>query len=81
MASDPPTGFADPDKLFAPARYRVLLLGAAGQVTRMVPIQANGDAHAERMAQSLADDHPVELWDGMRFIEQFEPIVPPYESY
>ena len=51
MALDPPIGFIDLDKLPQPPRYRVLLLSAGGEVTRMVPILAYNDTHAEQIAK------------------------------
>ena len=73
MALDPPIGFIDLDKLPQPPRYRVLLLSAGGEVTRMVPILAYNDTHAEQIAKKLIDVNPVELWDGVRLIECFKP--------
>ncbi|WP_375462823.1 hypothetical protein [uncultured Methylobacterium sp.] len=66
-------GFEGLDKPQPPARYRALLLSAAGQVLRMEHLPASDDADAMRRARLLVDGHAVELWDGVRFIERFEP--------
>lgn len=59
----------------APTAYRVILLRKDGTVVGTVPVSARDDDLAIERAKALADGHAVELWDGLRFIEHFDPIA------
>ncbi|MGH1574376.1 hypothetical protein ACRAWG_31640 [Methylobacterium sp. P31] len=56
----------------APA-YRLLFVGASNEVVGVERLTASSDDVALAVAEQLAATHPVELWDGIRFIEWFEP--------
>ena len=49
------------------------MLGIRGREVLHTPISAVGDDEAKTKAQALVDGHAIDLWDGMRFIERFEP--------
>ncbi len=58
----------------APAvAYRVITLCADGNVLATHPLSASSDEEAAQLASALAADRAIELWDGLRFIEHFEP--------
>ncbi|MCJ2046815.1 hypothetical protein MKK58_20070 [Methylobacterium sp. J-078] len=57
-----------------PTAYRVILLRKDGAVIGAVPLSARDDDFAIAQAKSLVDGHAVELWDGLRFIEHFDPV-------
>lgn len=52
------------------------MLGVCGYEVLNTSILAVGDDDAKIKAQALVDGHAVDLWDGMRFIERFEPNQP-----
>ena len=54
-----------------PPRYRVLVLGEGGIVLRTEHLAAACDEDAMVLARGMSGRNPVELWDGLRFIEQF----------
>jgi len=58
-----------------PRAYRVLHLAADGRVLMALPIPAESDLEALTMAETLKGECAVELWDGLRFIEHFAPMV------
>lgn len=58
-----------------PAAYRVLILNERGHVLLSEPITAASDTEAMAMAQKRVGTAPVELWDGVRFMEHFTPQV------
>ena len=66
-------GFAGLNRPPVPPRYRAVVLGENGEVLAVVRIQTEADADALSRAKALVDGHTVELWDGVRFIEQFRP--------
>lgn len=53
--------------------YRALMIDAQGRIVRSEAVAAAGDAEAKVVASALADGHAVDLWDGLRFIEHFDP--------
>ncbi|MHB2205085.1 hypothetical protein [Methylobacterium sp. CM6257] len=55
--------------------YRLLFIGASNEVLRVERLNASSDDVALAVAQQLAEAHPVELWDGIRFIERFDPSL------
>lgn len=71
--ADPVTGppSAEPDG--APS-YRALRLNADGGGVLNTTISASRDDEAKDKAQALVDGHALDLCDGMRFIERFEPV-------
>lgn len=50
--------------------YRALILDAAKNVLRTDILFAHTDAEALALAEASAWEFDVELWDGLRFIEQ-----------
>lgn len=50
--------------------YRALILDAEEKVLRTEVLFAQTDAEALAMARALAWQFDIELWDGLRFIEQ-----------
>ncbi|GJD95782.1 hypothetical protein [Methylobacterium iners] len=71
MSNDPPPERAD--LRHEAARYRALILDQGGRVLTMTAISAESDDIAIEAAKSMVDGHAVELWDGVRFIENFAP--------
>lgn len=55
-------------------RYRLLVLAQDGVVLRTETLVAGSDEEATELAHRLSAESAVELWDGLRFIEQF-PLV------
>ncbi|KQP77501.1 hypothetical protein ASF57_19590 [Methylobacterium sp. Leaf117] len=52
------------------------MLNAGGGGVLNTPISASDDSEATDKARALVDQHAVDLWDGMRFIDRFEPPHP-----
>lgn len=73
--TEPPS--AEPDE---PRRYRAVMLidGGGGGLNTLIPALNDDDAKAEALA--LVDGHAIDLWDGLRFIERFEPTNPPADA-
>lgn len=55
--------------------YRAILLAGGGTVRDVVRFFAVDDAQAIERAKMMVDGHAVELWDGLRFIDQFTPVA------
>ncbi|KQO49356.1 hypothetical protein ACYQR9_02715 [Methylobacterium sp. CM6241] len=53
--------------------YRVLVLSKEGTILDVRRISVDSDDDAIQHTQRLVDGHALELWDGLRFIEQFLP--------
>ncbi|WP_264048868.1 hypothetical protein [Methylobacterium flocculans] len=53
-----------------------MMRNACGGEVLNTPISALEDDEAKDKARALADGYAVDLWDGMRFIERFEPLYP-----
>ena len=47
----------------------------SGSVLNTQRLQANDDEEAQAIARHLVDGHAVELWQGLRFIEHFKPLL------
>jgi hypothetical protein len=56
--------------------YRAYILGPDGHITKRIDLFCIDEQEAIRRARLLADHHPVELWDGARMVERFEPDAP-----
>ncbi|RYE97882.1 MAG: hypothetical protein EOO77_38250 [Oxalobacteraceae bacterium] len=69
--TEPPS--AEPDRT---PSYRAVVLDAYGGEVLNTPISAAGDDEAKGKARALVDGHALDLWDGLRFIERFEPVDP-----
>lgn len=54
-------------------RYRAVIIGMAGDVLRIVRLNAANDPTALIRAGALADGCAVELWDGVRRLHHFPP--------
>lgn len=54
--------------------YRAVILDACGGAVLSTLVSASGDDEAMDKAQALIDGHAIDLWDGFRFIERFEPL-------
>ncbi|GJE56941.1 hypothetical protein [Methylobacterium thuringiense] len=55
-----------------PPSYRVLLFDRDGKVQSSVPIPVHDDELAKAVAQRMSNGLSAELWDGLRYIEQFD---------
>ncbi|WP_156383757.1 hypothetical protein [Methylobacterium sp. Leaf456] len=60
-----------------PAAYRVLVLSASGHILLSESISAKNDGEAVAQARRRAGAASVELWDGVRFMEHFPPLLEP----
>ena len=58
----------------SPPSYRAIIVAKGGSVINAQRIVADNDEQAIGQARALVDGHAVELWDGLRFIEQFLPV-------
>lgn len=58
-----------------PAAYRVLVLSPSGRVLVNEPIAAASDTEAVAVARQRSGTAPIELWDGVRFMEHFPPRI------
>ena len=56
-----------------PIRYRAFILDADETVLRIEHLSAQDDDTALDLARKLLDGRPIELWDGLRFIEHLDP--------
>jgi hypothetical protein len=56
-----------------PSRYRAFILDADETVLRIEYLPAQDDDTALDLARKLLDGRPIELWDGLRFIEHLDP--------
>ena len=59
------------DKQSSPPCYRVFILGHDYHVIHTENLAVKTDEEALSQARSFSKDHAVELWDGLRFIENF----------
>lgn len=53
--------------------YRALVLTLEGQIIHSVDLVCATEENARALAERLAENNPVELWDGARRIALFEP--------
>ena len=53
-----------------------MILDAYGGEVLNTPISALGDDEAKDKARAIVGGHALDLWDGFRFIERFEPLDP-----
>ena len=53
--------------------YRALILTTDGRIAGTERLPSGNDDEASHAAWAMADKHAVDLWDGLRFIEHFEP--------
>jgi hypothetical protein len=53
--------------------YRAYIIGTDGHIINRVDIRCPDRNEARRLATVAVDGHAVELWQGDRFIERFEP--------
>ncbi|MHC2622899.1 hypothetical protein ACVIW2_004931 [Bradyrhizobium huanghuaihaiense] len=53
--------------------YRAFVLTFGGQIIQSVDLVCATEENARTLAERLAEDNPVELWDGARRIARFEP--------
>jgi hypothetical protein len=53
--------------------YRAYMIGRDGHIFNRVDIRCSDENEARRLAKVAVDGHAVELWQGDRFIERFEP--------
>lgn len=56
------------------SNYRAMTLDACGRILSVERLSAPGDREAMDLARAMVDGHAVDLWDGLRFIECFEPV-------
>lgn len=62
------------------ADYRLMFVGAFGEVINVERLNATSDEVAQTVAEQSASTHAVELWQGLRFIERFQPNLPEPEK-
>ncbi|WP_336485676.1 hypothetical protein [Methylobacterium nigriterrae] len=53
--------------------YRAFVLDADGNVLRIEHLTVQNDDAAISLAGAMVEGRVIELWDGLRFIEHFEP--------
>lgn len=53
--------------------YYAYIMGHDDHITSRVIVTSEDDAEAKRLAKQLVDGHAVELWQGARLVERFEP--------
>jgi hypothetical protein len=53
--------------------YRAYMIGPDGHIFNRVDIRCADENEARRLAKVAVYGHAVELWQGDRFIERFEP--------
>ena len=53
--------------------YRAYVIGPDGHITDRIDLVCVSEAEAHQWAKQLVDGHAVELWQGDRKIERFEP--------
>jgi hypothetical protein len=53
--------------------YRAYVMGPDGRIDRRIDFKCPSDAEARQFAEGAVDGHAVELWQGDRFIERFDP--------
>lgn len=53
--------------------YRAFVIGPDGHVMDRFDLMCPSDEEAKKRAKELVDGHTVELWEGSRVIERFEP--------
>lgn len=68
MTEDSPT-YQDLISMRPTTRYRAFLLGPCGRILREIPITASDDDHALLIVRRWGEGRPIDLWDGLRFIE------------
>jgi hypothetical protein len=56
-----------------PHCYLAIVVRADGSPVVRIPIAKTDDEAAKAQARTLVDGHAVDLWDGLRFVERFEP--------
>ena len=64
---------SESDRIPEPPAYRAMILDQVGNVLSNASLPARDDEVAKAQARTLVDGHAVELWDGLRFIEHFDP--------
>jgi hypothetical protein len=53
--------------------YRAYVIGLDGHVAMRIDLSCQSDGDARERTRELVDGHAVELWDGARMIQRFEP--------
>ncbi|GJD93132.1 hypothetical protein OCOJLMKI_0322 [Methylobacterium iners] len=71
MSVDPPASESDPTS--SARRYRALVLYENGRILKTVEFSAWGEGAALAIAKGMVNEHAIELWDGLRFLDRFEP--------
>lgn len=56
-----------------PPAYRLMFVGASGEVVDVERLNAPNDEVALTIAEQSAENYTIELWDGLRFIKRFKP--------
>ena len=56
-----------------PTSYRAHILTQDGRIAGTKKLVVENDAEALHAVATMAESHAVDLWDGLRFIEHFEP--------
>jgi hypothetical protein len=53
--------------------YRAFVIGPDGHVMNRIDLSCTSEQDARARARQLVDGQPIELWEGSRLIERFEP--------
>ena len=53
--------------------YYAYVIGDDGHITSRIEVIGTDDAEARRLAKQLVDGHAIELWQGTRMVDRFEP--------
>jgi hypothetical protein len=53
--------------------YMVCVLDNAGHMAFARHIRCSGDEEAKERVQKMLDNHPLELWNGAKFLGRFDP--------
>lgn len=54
--------------------YRIFVIGVDGHVTDRIDLVCASEEDARERAGLLVDVNAIELWEGTRRIERFEPV-------
>jgi hypothetical protein len=56
-----------------PIEYKAYAIGPDGRIALRVDLVCEDDESAKERARQLVDAHPIELWQGKRFLCRFDP--------
>ena len=53
--------------------YKAYAIGPDGSIALRIDLVCEDDDSAKERARQLVDAHPIELWQGKRFLGRFDP--------